>query len=180
MDVNNTFLHGDLEEEIYMKKPEGFVVKVKEELVCKLKKSLSGLKQSCRIWCKKFETYILELELVRRKVDHYVSSKRAGNSFICIVFDVENIELVGNDIDAIKEVKKQLSSKFDTKDIKVANIMLGSTIKRDKAIRKPWLNQRKYIETVLKRFNMKECKPVNVPILVGIILTTEQCPKTWK
>ena len=50
MDVKTTFLHGDLEEEIYMKKPKGFMVKCKKELVCRLKKSLYGLKQSPRMW----------------------------------------------------------------------------------------------------------------------------------
>jgi hypothetical protein len=55
MDVKTTFLHGDLEEEIYMKQPKGFVVKGKKELVCKLKKSLYGLKQSPRMWYQKFD-----------------------------------------------------------------------------------------------------------------------------
>jgi hypothetical protein len=76
MDVKTTFLHGDLEEEIYMKQPEGFVVKGKKELVCKLKKSLYGLKQSPRMWYQKFDTYILGLGFVRSKVDHCVYSKR--------------------------------------------------------------------------------------------------------
>jgi len=58
MDVKTTFLHGDLEEETYMKGPEGFVVKGKKELVCKLKKSLYGLNQSPRMWYKKFDTLI--------------------------------------------------------------------------------------------------------------------------
>lgn len=70
MDVKTTFLHGDLEEEIYMKQPEGFVVKGKKELVCKLKKSLYGLKQSPRMWYQKFDTYILGLGFVRSRVDH--------------------------------------------------------------------------------------------------------------
>ena len=75
MDVKTTFLHGDLEEEIYMKQPEGFVVKGKKELVCKLKKSLYGLKQSPRMWYQKFDTYILGLGFVRSRVDHCVYSK---------------------------------------------------------------------------------------------------------
>jgi hypothetical protein len=75
MDVKTTFLHGDLEEEIYMKQPEGFVVKGKKELVCKLKKSLYGLKESPRMWYQKFDTYILELGFVRSRVDHCVYSK---------------------------------------------------------------------------------------------------------
>ena len=55
MDVKTTFLHDDLEEEIYMKQPEGFIIKGKEELVCKLKKYVYGLKQSSRMWYQKFD-----------------------------------------------------------------------------------------------------------------------------
>jgi hypothetical protein len=58
MDVKTKFLYGDLEEEIYMKQPEGFVVKGKKELVCKLKKSLYGLTQSPRMWYQKFDPWI--------------------------------------------------------------------------------------------------------------------------
>jgi hypothetical protein len=69
MDVKTTFLHGDMEEEIYMKQLEGFVVKGNKELVCKLKRSLYGLKQSPRMWYQKFDTYILGLGFVRSRVD---------------------------------------------------------------------------------------------------------------
>jgi hypothetical protein len=65
----------------------------------------------------------------------------------------------------------KLSSKFDMKDLDGANFTLGMEIKRDQVVRKLWLNQRKYIETILKYFNMKECKLVKVPILVGVKLT---------
>jgi hypothetical protein len=75
MDVKTEFLHGDLEEQIYMKQPKGFVVKGKKELVFKLKKSLYGLKQSPRMWYQKFDTYILGLGFVRSGSDHYVYSK---------------------------------------------------------------------------------------------------------
>ena len=62
--------------------------------------------------------------------------------------------LIGNNMDTIKEVKKQLFSKFNMKDLSVANFILGMEIKRDQATRKLWLNKMKYIETILKRFNM--------------------------
>jgi hypothetical protein len=64
--------------------------------------------------------------------------------------------LVGNNMDAIKEVKMQLSSKFDVKYIGATNFILGMNIKRDQAVRKVLLNQRKYIEIVLKHFNMHD------------------------
>eukprot|EP00253_Pinus_taeda_P033986 PITA_33986 len=72
MDVKATFLHGDIEEEIYMKQPEGFAVKGKKELVCKLNKSLYGLKQSLRMWYQKFDKFIWGLGFSRRKEDHCV------------------------------------------------------------------------------------------------------------
>ena len=75
MDVKTTFLHGDLDEEIYMKQLEGFTIKGKKELVYKLKKSLYGLKQTPRMWYQKFDTYIQELGFVRSQVDHCVYYK---------------------------------------------------------------------------------------------------------
>jgi len=178
MDVKTTFLHGDLEEEIYMKQPEGFIVKGKNELVCKLKKSLYGLKQSPRMWYQNFDTYILGLGFVRSKADHYVYSKQVGDHFINIVMYVDDMLLIGNNKDVIKEVKAQLSSKFDMKDLGAANFILGMEIRRDRANKMISLNQRKYVETVLQRFNMQESKPVKVPIPIGVKLSVEQCPKT--
>ena len=64
------------------------------------------------------------------------------------------------------------------KDIGVANLILGMEIKRNRVDRKLWLNQRKYIETILHRFNMQECKPVKVSIPVGLRISIEWLPKT--
>jgi hypothetical protein len=68
-------------------------------------------------------------------------------------------------------VKTRLSSKFDIKDLGDSNFILGMEIKRDQKKRKLWLNQRKYVETILQRFNMQECKPVKVPIPIGVKLS---------
>jgi hypothetical protein len=64
------------------------------------------------------------------------------------------------------------------KDLGASNFILGMEIKRDQKRSKLWLNQRKYVETILHRFNMQECKPVKVPNLVGVKLSMDQCPKT--
>jgi hypothetical protein len=86
--------------------------------------------------------------------------------------------LIGNSMDVIKKVKKQLSSKFDMKDLDATNFLLGMEIKRDQATKNILLNQTKYIETVLKLFNMQDCKPVKVPIPMAARLPVEQCSKT--
>jgi hypothetical protein len=123
-------------------------VKGKKHLVCKLKNSLYGIKQSPRMWYQKFDTYILGLGFVRSRADHCVYSKQVGNHFIYVVLFDDDMLLVGNNMDVIKEVKSQLSSKFDMKDLGATNFILGMEIKRDHANRKLWLNQRKYVETI--------------------------------
>jgi hypothetical protein len=93
---------------------------------------------------------------VRSKVDHCIYSKGEGEHFIYVASYVDDLLLIGNNMDTIKEVKKQLSSNFDIKYISVAKVILGMDIKRYLDARKLWLNQTKYIETTLKRFNMKD------------------------
>eukprot|EP00253_Pinus_taeda_P005805 PITA_05805 len=85
---------------------------------------------------------------------------------------------VGNDKEIIQDLKTQLSSKFDMKDLGAANYILGMEIKRDWAKRKFWLNQRKYVKKILQRFNIRDSKPVKVPIPIGVKLSDKQCPKT--
>ena len=77
-----------------MKQPEGFTLKGKKEPLCKLKKSLNGLKQSSRMWYQKFNTHILELGFVRSNVDDYVYSQHVGDHLINIVLFVDDMFLI--------------------------------------------------------------------------------------
>jgi hypothetical protein len=139
---------------------------------------LYGLKQSPRIWYQKFDTYMLGLDFTRSKSDHYVYFKLIGDHIIYLVLYVDSMLLIGNDNENIHDVKTKFSSKFDMKDLGGANFILAMEIKRDRKNMKLWLNQRKYVETILHRFDMKECKLVRVPIPVGVNLFVNQCPKT--
>ena len=100
MDVKTMFLHGDLEEEIYMKHPKGFVVKGKKELVCKLERPIYGLKKLPRMWYQKFDTCILSLGFVRKKVDHYIYSKEEVRHFTYVALYVDDVLLIVNNMDA--------------------------------------------------------------------------------
>ena len=101
IDVKTTFLHGDLEEKIYMERPEGFDVKGKKEVVCRLKNSLYGLKRSLRMWYQKFDTYMLGLGFTRSKEDHCVYFKLIGDHLIYLVFYVDAMLLIGKNKDII-------------------------------------------------------------------------------
>ena len=138
MDMNTKFLHGYLEEEIYMNQPEGFMVKGKKELVCRLKKSLCGLKQSPRMWYQKFDTYIQGLDFTRSKEDHCVCFKLIGDHVIYFILYVDDMLLIGNEKEIIQHLKTQLFFKFNMKDLGAANYILGMEIKRDRAKRKLW------------------------------------------
>jgi hypothetical protein len=177
MDVKIMLLHEELEEEIYMKQLEGYPVNGKNALVCKLQISLYGLKQLRRTWYQKFDTCIFILGFVRSKPNQYVYSKEQDDHFIYVALYADEMSLDRNNMDAIKEVKKQLYSKFDMEDLGATNFNMGMEIKRDWAVGKLWLNQRKYIETILKRFNVQYCKPIKVAIRVGEKLIVVQCPK---
>lgn len=110
--------------------------------------------------------------------DHCVYCKRVDDHFIYVVLYVNDMLLVVDNLDLVKEAKSQLSSKFDMKDIGATHFILGMDIKRDRSGRRLWLNHSKYIETILKRLSMHDSRPVKVPIPVGAKLSVEQCPKT--
>ena len=142
MDMKTTFPYGDLEEETYMKHPEGFTIKGKEELVCRLKKCLYGLKQSPRVRYQKFDPYIQDLGFKRSQVDHCLYNKKVREHFIYVALYVDDMLLVGNNMDMIKEVKQQLSCKFNMKDLRPTHFIIGIKIKKDRANKRLWLSQK--------------------------------------
>ena len=156
LDVKTAFLHGDLEEEIYMEQPEGFVVAGKEHQVCRLKKSLYGLKQAPRQWYKKFESFMTELGYHKAQPDHCVFMKRyAEGDFIILLLYVDDMLIVGNATKRIALLKKALSKSFAMKDLGPAKQILCMKISRDRSKKLLWLSQERYIEKVLERFNIK-------------------------
>ena len=126
MDVKTAFLHGDLEEEIYMEQPEGYVKKGKENLVCRLKKSLYGLKQAPRQWYMKFKSVMGEHGYAETDSDHCVFVKVFGDDdFIILLLYVDDMLIVGRNMDKIKELKEQLGMSFAMKDMGPAKQILS-------------------------------------------------------
>ncbi|CAL8990447.1 unnamed protein product, partial [Prunus brigantina] len=147
LDVKTAFLHGDLEEEIYMEQPEGFKVKGKEDLVCRLKMSLYGLKQAPRQWYKKFDSFMIEHRYQRTTSDHCVFVKRFDDGeFIILLLYVDDMLIVGQNSDKISKLKKELSKSFAMKDLGPAKRILGMSITRDRKNWKSRLSQESYIE----------------------------------
>ena len=152
LDVKTTFLHGDLEEEIYMKRPRGYEVKGKENLVCRLKKSLYGLKKAPRQWYLKFDRFMTEQGYHICHFDHYVYFKRLENgSYIILLLYVDGMLVTRSNMKDINMLKKKLVNSFVMKDLGAAKKILGMRITRERKNHKLTLSQGEYIEMVLER-----------------------------
>nr|GEU54918.1 retrovirus-related Pol polyprotein from transposon TNT 1-94 [Tanacetum cinerariifolium] len=126
LDVKNAFLHGDLEEEVYMEKPPGFVAQGEFGRVCKLKKkSLYGLKQSPRAWFRKFSNAVIEFGLRKRVYDHFVFYSSSNACFILLVVYVDDIVIKSSDKARIKKLKSFIGTCFQTKDLMSLKRVVG-------------------------------------------------------
>jgi hypothetical protein len=125
-DVKTAFLHGNLEEEIYMEQPDGFKAKGKESLVCRLKKSLYGLKQAPRQWYKKFESFMINHGYNKTTADHCVFVKKfTDGDFIILLLYVTDMLIVRHAIGKINSLKKELNRSFAMKDLGSTKQILG-------------------------------------------------------
>ena len=116
--MKTAFLHGDLEEELYMEQPEGFKVKGKENLVCKLKKSLYGLKQAPRQWYKKFDSFMVKHGYSRTTSDHCVFVKKfLDENFIVLLLYIDDMLIMSQDSSKINHLKMELGKFFAIKDL---------------------------------------------------------------
>lgn len=177
MDVKTAFLNGELEEEVYMKQPEGFPSSDGEQLVCKLKKSIYGLKQASRQWYLKFHNIISSFGFVENVMDQCIYLKVSGSKVCFLVLYVDDILLATNDKGLLHEVKQFLSKNFDMKDMGEASYVIGIKIHRDRFKGILGLSQETYINKVLERFRMKNCSPSVSPIVKGDRFNLDQCPK---
>ncbi|KAJ0714724.1 putative RNA-directed DNA polymerase [Helianthus annuus] len=182
LDVKTAFLHGDLDEDIYMAQPEGFQVAGKEKMVCKLKRSLYGLKQAPRQWYLKFDEFMERTGYRRCEMDHCCYLKKFKGSYIILLLYVDDMLIAGANMEEISRLKRQMSREFEMKDLGPAKQILGMSIIRDKRDGSLTLSQEKYIGKVLERFKMNDerTKPRNTPLGSHFKLTKDQSPKSDK
>jgi len=132
LDVKTTFLHGELEEEIYMKQPEGFVVHGNAQCVCRLKRSLYGLKQAPRQWYNRFDAFMVSQGYTRSQYDNCVYFQQSSNgSFIYLLLYVDDMLIDSKDMSLINKLKSRLSNEFEMKNLGAAKKILGMEIHRE-------------------------------------------------
>ena len=171
MDVKTAYLNGDLEEEIFMRQPEGFIDKDQPNLVCKLKKSLYGLKQSARCWNKTIDEYLKKSGYVQSDADPCIYVKKVmidgEERIILIALYVDDLLIASNDINLLEMEKRNLSKRFEMVDEGEVHFILGMQVKRNRKEGLLSISQQAFLSSTLKRFGMEDCKPVATPLEPG-------------
>ena len=162
-DVNNVFLHGDLHEEVYMKMPPGMEGS-SPSMVCKLKKSLYGLKQASRQWYDKLSLALTEKGFIRSKNDHSLFTKKSSDSIVIVAVYVDDVLVIVtcNNSEEIMALKQLLDDRFKIKDLGTLNFFLGLEF-----LSVPnglIMHQHKYIKELLAEYSIEDCKHVHSPL----------------
>lgn len=160
-DIKTAFLHGDLDEELFMEMPEG---EEQEGKVCKLTKSLYGLKQAPRNWNKKFDHFLKLFKLRQSQTDRCVYFNQ-DRSIILAIY-VDDGLAAGRNRSQLEGLIDYLKENFElTKS--TCQYYLGLNISRNFRDKTIDIDQHQYIEKILNRFNMQDCSPVPTPEQVG-------------
>lgn len=162
LDVQNAFLHGILEEDVYMKQPPGYEDKLQPHHICKLDKAIYGLKQAPRAWYSRLSDKLLQLGFQASKGDTSLFFYIKEGITIFLLVYVDDIIVASSSQDVVSALLKDLKIDFALKDLGPLHYFLGIEVQKvDNGIH---LSQRKYASDVLSRVGMINCKPTTTPL----------------
>ena len=171
LDVLTAFLNGILKEDVYMFQPTGFVIPGTEHLVCKLHKALYGLKQSPRAWYARLHAALLAWGLIQSLSDPNLYFAHEGTDTIALLVYVDDILLTGSNPKLIDRLKTYFQRSFKTNDLGPISRYLG--VQFDRSDTGLHMHQRDYALSILRLFNMEDCKPSPTPLPEGLLLSKD-------
>ena len=171
MDVVTAFLNGTLDEEIYMQQPEGYVEPGKEGLVCRLKKSLYGLKQSPRCWNNVFKEFMLSLGFVQSVADPCVFIRVLKDKLTIVTVHVDDLILVTDSEKEMIDLKTSLANHFKMKDMGVLHYCLGVSVTIKDGVLQ--ISQEQYIGKIMRKYKLQDCKTVSTPMDLNVKLVKD-------
>lgn len=169
LDVNNAFLNGTIEYEVYMQQPPGFEDLKRPNLVCKLKRALYGLKQAPKAWFDKFKSSLQRNGFTSSKADNSLFFKFSQSPCLFVLVYVDDIIVTGSSNIEIQKLIYSLDTAFSLKDLGNLHYFLG--IKVTTTATGLHLSQTKYINDLLKRANMDQSKPLPTPMISRVHLS---------
>ena len=162
LDVNQAFLRGTLNEEVFMDQPPGFIDADRPTHVCRLKKAIYGLKQAPRAWYLELKNFLILCGFTNSYADASLFFHSRNNLLVYVLVYVDDILVTGNNNDAVSRVIAALGERFSLKDQGDVNYFCGIEVTRTS--HGLHLMQRKYILDLLVKTNMFEAKPVATPM----------------
>ena len=156
-------MHGDLQEEVYLELPPGCKLHTKgNKQVCRLKKSLYGLKQSPRAWFGRFTSFMRSIGYKQSNSDHTLFLKHNGERITALIVYVDDMIVTGDDPEERKALQEQLAREFEMKDLGKLKYFLGIEVSRSK--KGIFLSQRKYVLDLFKETSMTGCSLTSTPM----------------
>jgi hypothetical protein len=174
MDVKMTFLNGNLTKDMYMTLPEDFVDPKNVGKICKLQKSIYGLKQASQSWNLRFDELDKGFGFIKNVEEPCVYKRVSGHKVVFLVIYLDDILLIRNNIPMLEAVKSSLRKNFSMKELGEEAYILVIKIYRDRSKRLIRLSQNAYIEKILNRFNMQDSKKDFLPMSYGITLSKRE------
>lgn len=171
MDVKSAFLNGELEEEVYIEQPEGFLLPEKGDYVCKLRKALYGLKQAPRAWYARLDKYLQKQGFKKGNDDSNLYIKTEHNNMIIIEVYVDDIIFRSDDDRLSQKISKDMQKEFEMSLLGELIFFLGLQISQQ--VDGIFISQSKYIKEMLKKFQMEDCKLVSTPMVTGCRLSKD-------
>lgn len=176
LDVKTAFLNGDIQEEVYVCQPDGFVIKDKEHLVYRLIKALYGLRQAPRAWYAKLSKNLESLGFNRCPYEHAVYTKGIGDERLIIGVYVDDLLVTGTSVSVIEDFKKKMGERFEMSDMGRLSYYLGIEVAQGSGFVE--LKQTAYAKKILEKAGMVDCNPTNFPMDPKECLTKDEGGKT--
>jgi hypothetical protein len=163
LDIKTAFSNGVVEEEFYMQQPPGSAGQG-DERVCRLRRTLYGLKQASRTWHLALRHFLCSLGFESSDADPCLFKQRSGSDIVFVLLYVDDMLIAAPTCEAVESVKNKLLSKFEARDMGEAGLFLGMSIVRDRMKILLWLHQGRYARDVVSRFEMADARAMNAPM----------------
>ena len=183
MDVDTAFLYGEMTgPAVYIEVPADYPLPEhlvgKTNLVARVKKSLYGLKQAPRLWNDNIHACMTQYGFERSPFDACLYYRERGPSTLYVALYVDDLIIAGNTLEAVNEFKREMSKKYNMKDLGELRYCLGMEVMHDRTNSTLTIAQSKYCTDVLQRFGMSKANPAPTPLPPGIKLSKSMAPKT--
>ena len=172
-DVDTAFLYGIMDMDVYVAQPTGFIEPGKATWVCHLLKSLYGTKQAARQWYKKVNDTMTKNGFVECKSDSCVYTRIGKHEFSIVALYVDDVFIASRTMDGVRSILDMLKQDYSIKEMGNLHYYLGIKIERNRVNKQMFLSQQAYVDQVVTKFGLNDCKPCYTPAEVEQLVKSD-------